>query len=312
MDTIFQKIIKAKEDKRKQERLRQERKKLAIELQEQEAQKRDYYQKLQDEKVDVEKLESLSVANFFYSLSGRKSEKLDKEKQEVARAQLHYEEAKEAAAELQEDITQLDQQISDLRDPDVRYQNLLEEKYHYLLDADHESGQQALQLLEQLGNMQDEKTEIAEAIHAGERVKQALSEALSALDSAKNWGTVDMFGGGLISTSLKHSHMDDAQKATNKAQRLLRKFSYELDDIGKSFDTDVKVSGGLTFADYFFDGLIMDWFVQDKINKSEVQVREMYEKIEKTISQLKHLNGKVNQTIAKANNKWEQVVFNAS
>ncbi len=312
LDTYYQKIVKAQEDKRKLNRLKHERKELAVELEKLEKQKQEFYQQLQDEKVDVEKLESFSVANIFYSITGQKLEKLDEEKQEVARAQLRYQEAKASVQDLQEDISALDQQIRELGEPDVRYQHLLEEKYHHLLDTNHESGQQALEVLEKLGNMQDEKSEIAEAIDAGEKVKRALSSALSSLDSAKNWGTVDMFGGGLISTSLKHSHIDDAKQATHDAQRLLRKFSHELNDIGKSFQANVEISGGLTFADYFFDGLIMDWFVQDKINQSEQQVSEMYQKVEETISQLKRLNQDVNNTIDQANHKWEQIIYHAS
>lgn len=312
MDNFYQQIVKAQEDKRKLNRFKKERKKMAVELERLAKQKQERYQQLQDEKVDVEKLESLSITNLFYSVSGRKLEKLDKEKQEVARAQLQYKEVKEAVVGLEEDIVELDKKMKALSDPDVRYQNLLEEKYHHLLDANHESGQQALELLEQLGDMQDEKSEIAEAIDAGEKVKRSLSTAQSALENAKSWGTVDMFGGGLISTSLKHSHIDDAKLATDEAQRLLRKFTYELNDIGKSFQADIEISGSLTFADYFLDGLIMDWFVQDKINKSEEQVSEMYEKVDKTISQLKQLNKKVNTTINEAYEKWEQIVYSAS
>src|SRR5699024_10051907 len=118
---------------------KQERKKLSVELERLAEQKQERYQQLQEEKVDVEKLESISITNLFYSISGRKLEKLDKEKQEVARAQLQYKEVKEAVEGLEEDIAELDKKMKALSDPDVRYQNLLEEKYHHLLDANHES-----------------------------------------------------------------------------------------------------------------------------------------------------------------------------
>ncbi|SHM46452.1 hypothetical protein [Gracilibacillus kekensis] len=312
MDAFYQKIVKAQEEKRKINRLKHERKELSVDLEKLEKQKSEYYQRLQDEKVDVEKLESISISNLFYTVTGKKLEKLDQEKQEVVRAQLQYQEAKESVEDIKEDIDELDQQIRALGEPDVRYQNLLEEKYHHLIDSNHQSGQEALDLLEQLGVMQDEKSEVAEAIAAGEEVKRALSAATDSLDSAKNWGTADMFGGGIISTSLKHSHLDDAERSTHKAQRLLRKFSHELNDIGKSFQANIEISGGLTFADYFFDGLIMDWFVQDKINKSADQVSDMYQKVDQTISQLKQLNLELNETIKKADQQWETIVYNAS
>ncbi len=163
MDTFYQKIVKAQEEKRKINRLKHERKELSVDLERLEKQKSECYQRLQDEKVDVEKLESFSISNLFYTVTGKKLEKLDEEKQEVVRAQLQYQEAKESVEDVTEDIGELDQQINALGEPDVRYQNLLEEKYHHLLDSNHQSGQEALELLEQLGVMQDEKSEVAEA-----------------------------------------------------------------------------------------------------------------------------------------------------
>ncbi|UOQ86594.1 hypothetical protein [Gracilibacillus salinarum] len=312
MDVFYQKIVKAQEDKRRMNRLTHQRKELSVALESLTDQKESTFDLLQKEKVDVEKLESFSIANLFYSITGQKDEKLDEEKQEAARAQLRYQEAKESVTDIEQDIEALNDQIRALGEPDVRYQHLLEEKYHHLLDANHESGHQALSLLEQLGVMEDEKSEIAEAIAAGEDVKRALSEASESLEKAKNWGTADMFGGGLISTSLKHSHIDDAKRFIHHAQRLLRKFSHELNDIGTSFQADLSISGGLTFADYFFDGLIMDWFVQDKINQSAEKVDDMYSRVSDTIHQLKKINLELKETMTNAHKQWESIVYNAS
>ncbi len=142
-------------------------------------------------------------------------------------------------------------------------------------------------------------------------MKSALNNASISLDKAKNWGTADMFGGGFISTSLKHSHIDDARRSSHNAQRLLRKFSHELADIGESFQADIKISGGLTFADYFLDGLVMDWFVQDKINQSANEVNSMREKVSQTVTQLKKLEKDIVHTITHAESEWENLIFQA-
>lgn len=312
MEELYQQIVQAQGDKRMLQRLNQERKQLTLELEKLKRQKKALYQQLQAEKIDVEKLESISLVNLFYSIIGQKTEKLDQEKQELAKAQLSYQEAKESVADISEDIQKLDQQIQTLGEPDLRYRSLLKEKYHRLLDIDHESGQEALVILEQIGNLKDEKTEIAEAIDAGEKVKDKLEEAQTSLSKAKNWGTADMLGGGMLTTSMKHGHMDDAKQATHEAQRLLRKFSYELNDIGRSFQTIIDISGGLTFADYFFDGLIVDWFVQDKIQRSVEQVDEMSRKVEQTLTQLEEINQEVNQLTEDAYKQWEQIIYHAS
>ena len=54
----------------------------------------------------------------------------------------------------------------------------------------------------------DIEKEKREAIEAGQRALSSLRTAEENLNSAKNWGLVDMFGGGFFSTMLKHSKMD--------------------------------------------------------------------------------------------------------
>ena len=50
-----------------------------------------------------------------------------------------------------------------------------------------------------------------EAMDAGERALSTLRCAQEKLNSASNWGILDMFGGGMFSTIMKRSKMDDAQ-----------------------------------------------------------------------------------------------------
>ena len=56
-----------------------------------------------------------------------------------------------------------------------------------------------------------------EAIKAGERALDSLYGARKELDSAGNWGLLDLFGGGMLSTFVKHSRMDDARRYMERA-----------------------------------------------------------------------------------------------
>lgn len=55
------------------------------------------------------------------------------------------------------------------------------------------------------------RREMKEAIDAGERALRTLRSAQEKLNSAGNWGIFDMLGGGLFSTIMKRSKMDDAK-----------------------------------------------------------------------------------------------------
>ena len=76
----------------------------------------------------------------------------------------------------------------------------------------------------------DIEKEKREAIEAGRRALNSLQAAKENLNSAKNWGLVDMFGGGFFTTMLKHSKMDQAKRNMEQAKYDLRNFSRELNE----------------------------------------------------------------------------------
>ena len=98
----------------------------------------------------------------------------------------------------------------------------------------------------------DIEKEKREAIEAGRRALNSLSAAKENLNSAKNWGLVDMFGGGFFSTMLKHSKMDHAKQNMDQAKYDLRNFSRELNDVNMACDLHIDTGDFLSFADYFF------------------------------------------------------------
>lgn len=136
-------------------------------------------------------------------------------------------------------------------------------------------------------NTYNYEQERQEAIDAGERALESLRLAKSELNSARTWGVFDLFGGGLISTLVKHSKMGHAQEYLEQAKRDLYRFSEELKDIDMYDQINVQAGDFLTFADFFFDGVIADWLVQDKINKARYQIDEAIGKVEQVLRRLR-------------------------
>lgn len=120
----------------------------------------------------------------------------------------------------------------------------------------------------------DLEKEKREAIDAGSRALRSLRAAQDNLNSAKNWGIWDMFGWGFISTMVKHSKMDQAKQNMEEARNDLRNFSRELNDVNMTCHLDIETGDFLSFADWFFDGFVVDWMVQDRINQASRQVEE--------------------------------------
>lgn len=114
--------------------------------------------------------------------------------------------------------------------------------------------------------------EIQEAIQAVDKTLGYLKEAEEHLKSAANWGIVDILGGGLISTMAKRSKVNKAQGVIECAKDSVKQLKKELTDVNEFVHVDLEISDFVAFADYFFDGIISDWYVQSKIDNARNQV----------------------------------------
>lgn len=132
----------------------------------------------------------------------------------------------------------------------------------------------------------DFEKEKREAADAGNRALRSLKAAQENLSSAKNWGIWDMLGGGFISTMAKHSKMDRAKENLAKARSDLKSFSRELQDVNMACHLDIETGDFLSFADCFFDGFVVDWMIQDRINQASRQVEEAIHRVERILRQL--------------------------
>ena len=126
-----------------------------------------------------------------------------------------------------------------------------------------------------------------EAMDAGERALTSLRNAQEKLNSAGNWGLFDMFGGGLFSTIMKRSKMDDAQQLMEAAKSDLKRFQRELKDVNIPLDLRMEVGSFLSFADFFFDGFVADYLVQSKISEAKEQVSDAIIRVEQILNELK-------------------------
>lgn len=138
------------------------------------------------------------------------------------------------------------------------------------------------------GNELQQK-EIREAMLAGQEALDYLKRAQDCLNSAGNWGLVDLFGGGLISTFMKHSKMNDAESLVQQARSALKRFQRELTDVDQVSDFHIETGDFVAFADYFFDGLIADWLVQSRISEAKRQVENAIQRVNYIMGQLQRL-----------------------
>ena len=112
---------------------------------------------------------------------------------------------------------------------------------------------------------------------AGIRALNSLRKAQKHLDSARGWGIADLLGGGMIASLIKHSKLDDARQCVEQARWDLDAFCDELRAINLP---DVSIGDLLTFADFFFDGILADFLVQQRINEARGQLENACRQVE--------------------------------
>jgi len=237
------------------------------------------------EEKDVKRLESLTLASIIYSLAGRKDEKIDKEKQEFLAAKLKYDQATFAVNVLEADVESMARELTKLGDPQRDLALGLRAKEQLLLSIDDSRAKELADLQEGTGRLKAWRQELQEAIAAGGHARRQLQDVIKSLESARSWGIWDMLGGGVLATGVKHLKIEDAKKQIHDLQQLLHKFNHELADLNE-IGIKLNIGSFQTFADYFFDGLLIDWFVQSKINNSLERVKEQLNRVDSTLRAL--------------------------
>jgi len=132
----------------------------------------------------------------------------------------------------------------------------------------------------------DRATELREAIQAGYRAKESLKQAQVYLNSAGNWGLLDVLGGGLISNLFKHSKLNSAGECMDQARMDLNRFRSELQDLEDIPGLTLHIGEFLTFADFFFDGFVADIMVQSRIAQAKAQVAQAIRRVDDVLRQL--------------------------
>lgn len=240
----------------------------------------------EEEQRDVDRLESRGLTALFYNIIGKMDEKLTEEQREAYAAAAKYAAAKQELESVEYNIDLYEKELDELDGCEVMYEQAFKLKEESIRNSGTAEAERVLALEEEIAQLDKQLKEIEEALCAGEKAVYITTSVLGKLESAEAWGTWDMLGGGFISTMAKHENLDDAQTEIADLQTELRRFKTELTDVDIEAGLQLHIDGFLGFADYIFDGIFVDWAVQDRIKNSKMQVEQIKNKIEEVMQQL--------------------------
>ena len=258
------------------------------------------------EQDDVDRLNARSLTAFFYRATGKMGEKLTKEEAEAYAAAVKYDAAKNELQAVNNDIEYCQRRLSDLQDCEQQYERVLKEKTEQIKQSGVPEAGRIMQIENEIAFLENQQKEIQEAINAGNQAFYIAQKILEDLDSAKNWSTFDLMGGGLIADMAKYDKLNKVQDQIQDLQNALRGFRTELADVTERISGNLYVEIGdfLHFADYFFDGLFTDWMVYDKINDSRNRTMQTSDQIQKILGQLNEMD---NDLCSKKDNLKEEL-----
>lgn len=263
------------------------------------------------ERRDVDRLEGHSLAAFFYHMSGRMDEKLDMERREYYAARVKYDASARELEAIEQDIEATEEDLSDLADCEARYAEAMEKKRLAVAAAGTPEGQTLLKEEEELRYLAAQERELTEAIEAGTTALRTTAEAMQIIESAKDWATFDLLGGGLLADLAKHDKLDHGQKLIEDLQVQLQRFNRELSDVTIRACLQVNIDAMLKFADIFFDGLLADAAVLDRIKASLVQVSQTREDILIILRQLQDELDEVRHKHTRLKNDVDALILSA-
>ncbi|WP_168118873.1 hypothetical protein [Paenibacillus sp. HB172176] len=266
---------------------------------------------LRQEERDVEQLKGMSVGALFYSLIGKKQEKLSEEEAEVLEVKMKYEEAAGTVEDLEQELFAVKEGLAEVRYVEGDIERVMSEKVRHIMEAHSQLAVQLKELSDREALAKANAKELREAVQAGRSVQASLERAGEKLKSAANWGTYDMLGGGFIATSVKHSRIDEGRSAVQAAQHGMRRFQKELQDLERNVNVTIDIGDMLKFADYFFDGFFTDWMVQGRINNAARQIDDKRDYVQGIVAKLEIELRKEESRLAELQRKQSSLIEGA-
>ena len=119
-----------------------------------------------------------------------------------------------------------------------------------------------------------------------------IDEAEKKFTSARNWGFLDILGGGFITDLVKHTKLSSASTTMNQINYLLRDLQRELKEVVIPTDFSMNTGTFATVADFVFDGVLADVYMQSKIMTSIEQIKELRRRLEILREKLRDLSNR--------------------
>lgn len=271
------------------------------------------HRQLTKEQQDVIKLGKFSFANKIKEWTGKWDEQMEREINEVAEAELKYNEAAKTVTDLQAELSRLKEQAknADFQYVDEDWEDFLREKESWIRQNDSVASATLQKIADDRIRIRSLMREIDEAIEAGNKAVRALDAALDKLGNAEGLSMWDTFlGGGLVVSALKYSEMNSSDDLVHRAQRALRHYETELMDVQNVASESFQVNHNdfFTFTDIFFDNIFSDWMVHSRITDAKSKLNVVLRDVRRVQDRLKRKRDEAIEEIKRLDEQEQTII----
>ncbi len=247
------------------------------------------YQFLEAQYQDVAALEKMSLKSVFHKILGSKKEQVEQERQEYLQASLKYDEHQRAIQLLEYERKVLMEKWEQQADLKKALEKLLRQRERELLEDKSGTGAKLLRLHRSIEKQQLLLVEVEEAIGVGQDALAVLEEIMVLLRATRQWGKWPTRNTSQIRK--RNSKVDLAREKAIYAQQLLLHFERELRDVYRDMGTlqlRIQVDHFTRFSDLFFDNLISDWVIQQRIQNAWNNVQGVRDRLLRLLEDLRN------------------------
>ena len=269
----------------------------------------------QAELADVKELEKGGFHTLMLRLFGDMETKKQIEQEEAAEAQAKYLVYAGQLEAAEKEMARCEAEIASLEDCEERYREELKRKAEDICRLDGEKGRRMLELEGETRRLAEFVRELEEAIETGKALRRELGVVLGHLDGADEFATVDMFTrGGLLGLAVsigKSTALHETRKSMNRIREKMQAFQKEASDVKTVANELVDISAMMSVLDYFFDGLLFDWIVKDKIETALARAQVTRDDVDEAIAEMKRTKEQAEKEIQEAWSTLEKMAAGA-
>ena len=223
--------------------------------------------KIEKEYEDVIKLKKMSASLLFRTILGNFKQQLEKERQQYLQAVLEYNSIANEIDLLQYEKEVLEKKTNNTLETKQQLDYYLKVKEQKILFHNSDKAKKIKEINRSIDQVYTLKRELKEAKQVAVVVDKLLIKAFGKLKKVDSFKFTKMRGAGKNSSFAKKSYIDQAIKDASEINYFLNKLDKELSDVYSKY-TFFNIYKYQNFVDSFYDNLITDWVLQNKLRNA--------------------------------------------